>query len=76
MLDFDNIQAEDDVERLMLLRKRLRLRQYELAKRIGVTPEHLARIESYQATLTKQLKERIKLVVEQEQQGLEDDISV
>lgn len=62
---FDEIRVQDDVEKLILWRKRLGLKAYELAREIGVTPNYLRSIENYQRPLTAKLKGQINRYLEE-----------
>ena len=57
---FDQIQALDDVEKIILIRKRLGLKQYEFSKLLGYTPNHLANVENYKSPISKKLKTKIE----------------
>jgi transcriptional regulator with XRE-family HTH domain len=57
--NFDEIKIIDDVERLIILRKRLDMKQYEFAKQIGVSASYIGQVENYQTPFTPNLKRRI-----------------
>ena len=59
MKSLDNIKAEDDVEKIYLLRKRLNMKQYEFAQAIGISASHLGKIESYKVLLSPKIKSKI-----------------
>lgn len=62
---FNQIQALNDVEKMILIRKRLGLKQYEFSKLVGYTPNHLANVENYKSPVSKKLKEKAEeLLVE------------
>lgn len=56
-----NLIVDDDVEKIILLRKRMGLRQYELAKELGISKNYLTRIENYKNPLVDKLKKKIFL---------------
>lgn len=57
---FDKIQAQTDVERIILIRKRFNLKQFEFSKILGYTPNHLANVENYKHPVSAKLKQRIE----------------
>ncbi|MFD1736268.1 helix-turn-helix domain-containing protein [Bacillus salitolerans] len=60
MIDnFKDISVIDDVERMIILRKRLRIKQYELARAIGVTANYLGDVENYKLAFTPKLVKRL-----------------
>lgn len=67
---FHNIQAETDVERIILIRKRYNLKQYEFSKILGYTPNHLANVENYKHPVSPKLIRRIEeFLLEQEEKN-------
>ncbi|UNL87429.1 helix-turn-helix domain-containing protein [Priestia koreensis] len=52
---FRDLTIDDDVERLMVLRKRFDLRQYELANALGVSESYLGTIENRTKPLSKKM---------------------
>lgn len=56
---FDHIIPQDNVEKLILWRKRLGFKTYEMARELGVTPNYLVSIENYHRPLSRKLKKRI-----------------
>ncbi len=59
-MKFNEIQALTDVERILLIRKRFNLKQYQLSAILGYTPNHLANVENYKHPVSKKLKRRIE----------------
>jgi len=68
-LSFKHIQIEDDVERLIILRKRLGKSQYEFAKAIGVTGNYLNNVENKYKAFTPKLKKKITYYLETRHRG-------
>ncbi len=57
---FENVAILDDVERLIVLRKRLgNKKQYQFARDIGCSGSYLAKIESYHAPFSNKLRKKI-----------------
>lgn len=66
METFDEIQVIDEVERLIILRKRLgNIKQYELADRLGVSHSYIGAIENYRAPFTKKLRKKLNKYLEE-----------
>ncbi|WP_066418214.1 helix-turn-helix domain-containing protein [Sutcliffiella cohnii] len=65
-MKFKDIECLDNVERLLVLRKRLNKKQYEFAREIGVSPNYLLSVENYKKPFTKSLKQRIEKYLEME----------
>jgi transcriptional regulator with XRE-family HTH domain len=59
-MKFDEIQAQTDVERIILIRKRYNLKQYQLSNILGYTPNHLANVENYKHPVSAKLKRKIE----------------
>lgn len=59
-MKFDEIQAQTDVERIILIRKRFNLKQYQFSEILGYTPNHLANVENYKHPVSSKLKKRIE----------------
>ncbi|WP_367018654.1 helix-turn-helix domain-containing protein [Priestia koreensis] len=62
---FRDITIDDDVERLMVLRKRYNLRQYELANALGVSENYLGAIENRVNPLTKKMIRKLDTYLEE-----------
>ncbi|MCM3005726.1 helix-turn-helix domain-containing protein [Priestia koreensis] len=62
---FRDITIDDDVERLMVLRKRYNLRQYELANALGVSENYLGAIENRVNPLTKKMIRKLDEYLEE-----------
>lgn len=65
-MKFNEIQAQTDVERIILIRKRFNLKQYEFSKILGYTPNHLANVENYKHPVSSKLKLRIEGFLEEQ----------
>lgn len=63
---FKDIQIMDDVERLVILRKRYNKSQYEFAKDIGVSPSYVGQVERYEYPITQTMLKRIEEFIKQE----------
>ncbi|MFC0273751.1 helix-turn-helix domain-containing protein [Metabacillus herbersteinensis] len=59
---------ENDVERLIILRKRLNKSQYEFAKDLGVSASYLGQVENYKFPFSHQLRDRINEYLRMEQE--------
>lgn len=59
MIEFEEIKVEDDVERIVILRKRLGKKQHEFANDINISPIYLNKIENYKTPLTDSIKKKI-----------------
>ncbi|MBU8908085.1 helix-turn-helix domain-containing protein [Desertibacillus haloalkaliphilus] len=59
MKHINDIQLEDEVERLILIRIRLELNQYEFAAKIGIHKNHLNAVEKRKRPFTKKLKQAV-----------------
>ncbi|NRD81042.1 helix-turn-helix domain-containing protein [Bacillus sp. BRMEA1] len=56
----NQIQVSDDVERIIILRKRLgNMKQYELAKELQISTNYLVAIENYRLPVTNKLLKKI-----------------
>lgn len=55
----ETIECLDNVERLIIVRKRLNKKQYEFAREIGISSSYLLAIENYKKPLTKNLVTKI-----------------
>lgn len=64
----------DDVERLIILRKRLNKSQYEFARLLGISPSYIGQIENYKVPFTRKMRDRIDDYLRQEQALYEKDI--
>lgn len=54
-----NVTLETDVERLIVLRKKLNLKQYEFAKELGISTNYLVAVENYRLPFTPKLKNKV-----------------
>ncbi|MBU7595914.1 helix-turn-helix domain-containing protein [Metabacillus halosaccharovorans] len=66
--------VENDVERLILLRKRLNKSQYQFAMDIGISASYLTQIENYKFPFTNQLKNRINNFLKMKEELNEADL--
>lgn len=64
-MKLEEIFCLDDVEKLLVLRKRLGLKQHELARIIGIHSNYLSAIESYKAPLTTKMKDKINQYIKE-----------
>ncbi|KYD20585.1 MULTISPECIES: helix-turn-helix domain-containing protein [Bacillales] len=65
-MTFNDIGPLNDIEKLIILRKRLKLNQFQFAKEIGISASYLGQIERGQVPLTKQIKEKINNYLKKE----------
>lgn len=76
----NHIQVIDDVERIIILRKRLgNMKQYEFAKELQISTNYLVAIENYRLPVTDKLRKKInnflkRLEMENRQHGSQDFI--
>lgn len=70
----DIITIENDVERLIILRKRLNKTQYQFAMDIGISASYLTQIENYKFPFTGQLEERINNFLKMKEELDEADL--
>ncbi|MGS2779892.1 helix-turn-helix domain-containing protein [Robertmurraya sp. GLU-23] len=70
----NEIEIEDDIERLIILRKRLNLSQYQFAKAVGVSTSYLGQIERGELPLSVQFRARINDFLKREKEMYEKDI--
>lgn len=71
---FNDIEIEDDVERLLILRKRMALSQYQFAKGMGISTSYLGQIERGEVPFSPQLRVRINDYLKREKEIHEKDI--
>ncbi|WP_078557249.1 helix-turn-helix transcriptional regulator [Bacillus alkalicellulosilyticus] len=64
----DILSLEDDVERLIILRKRLGKSQYQIAKDLGVSTSYIGQIENYKYPFTDSLRDKINNYLRQEKE--------
>ncbi|MCM3443606.1 MULTISPECIES: helix-turn-helix domain-containing protein [Metabacillus] len=80
LVTLEHIQVSDDVERIIVLRKRLgNMKQYELAKELNISTNYLVAIENYRMPVTDKLRKKIntflkRLEMENRLHGNEDSI--
>ncbi|GKU84331.1 helix-turn-helix transcriptional regulator [Niallia taxi] len=58
-MKFNQITIEDDVERLLILRKRLNLNQFQLAKELKISKSYLVKIENRSLPLSSAFIKKI-----------------
>ena len=59
----NEIEVKDDVERILLLRKRLNMKKSEFSRYVGVSSEHLRRVETYRSPLSPNVKANINKLI-------------
>lgn len=62
-MKLNEIQAKDNVEKIILVRKRLKMKQKEFSKLIGYTPVHLANVENYKTPLSSKMVWAVEQVI-------------
>jgi DNA-binding XRE family transcriptional regulator len=74
--DFNDIKPIDDTERLIILRRRLNLSQFQFAKELGISSSYLGQVERGSCSFSPYLKDRINeyLKREREYELYEQDI--
>lgn len=71
--DFNQIEILNDVERLIILRKRLNLSQFQFAKELGISQSYLGQVERGICLLTPSLIDRINDYLKQENKLYEQE---
>ncbi|MDE3841017.1 XRE family transcriptional regulator (plasmid) [Bacillus methanolicus] len=71
---FNEIQLLNDAERLIILRKRLNLSQFQLAKELGISSSYLGQVERGELSFSPHLKARINDFLKREKEIYEKDI--
>lgn len=66
-MKLQQLSVANDVERLILLRKRLNMKQYEFAKVIGVSSNYIANVENYRMPLTTLLIKKVNQYLAKEE---------
>jgi transcriptional regulator with XRE-family HTH domain len=64
--DLNQIEILDDAERLIILRKRFNLSQFQFAKELGISQSYLGQVERGNCLFSTSLKERINDYLKQE----------
>lgn len=72
--DFDKIEIKNDAERIFILRKRLKMSQFQFAKELGISTSYLGQVERGDHFITKNLKDRIRDYVSREKKYREQNI--
>jgi predicted transcriptional regulator len=70
----NEIEIEDDVERLIILRKRLNLSQYQFAQAVGVSSSYIGQVERGKIHITNKFRARINDFLKREKEMYEKDI--
>ena len=70
----NEIVIADDVERLLILRKRLNLSQYQFANAVGISTSYLGQVERGELAFPPQLRTRINDYLKREKEMYEKDI--
>lgn len=70
----NQIEVEDDLERLLILRKRLNLSQYQFAHAVGVSPSYISQVERGKSPITEQFRTRINDFLKREKEMYEKDL--
>ncbi|MFB1100395.1 helix-turn-helix domain-containing protein [Terribacillus sp. JSM ZJ617] len=65
---------EDDIERLIILRKRLGRSQYQFAKDLGFSASYIGQVENRKFPFTPQIRERINSFIKQERIRNEENL--
>jgi len=60
------IETENDVERLIILRKRLGMTQYQFARALGISTSYLGAVENYHLPFSGRLKKKVNAYLEME----------
>ncbi|MCM3619709.1 helix-turn-helix domain-containing protein [Sutcliffiella horikoshii] len=58
-MKLEQITIETDVERLILLRKKLEKKQYEFARELGISTNYLVAVENYRLPFSNKLKRKV-----------------
>lgn len=74
ILNFNEIQIADDSERLIILRKRLNMSQFQFAKDLGLSSSYLGQVERGELAFSPHLIARINDYLKREQELNEQDI--
>jgi transcriptional regulator with XRE-family HTH domain len=72
--DLNDIKPLNDAERLIILRKRLNLSQFQFAKELGFSSSYLGQVERGSCSFSPYLKERINDFLKQEKEMYEKDL--
>lgn len=65
-LKLRNVNTENDVERLIVLRKRLGKTQYEFARELDISTSYLGAVENFHMPFTESLRKKIDAYLEME----------
>lgn len=71
---FDNIEIKNDAERIYILRKRLKMSQFQFAKELGISTSYLGQLERGDHFITKNFKERIQEFLNREKKYREQNL--
>ncbi|WP_374717719.1 helix-turn-helix domain-containing protein [Neobacillus sp.] len=73
-MKFNEIQPLNDSEKLIILRKRLALSQFQFAKELGISPSYLGQVERGDCSFSPFLKDRINDFLEREKELYEKNL--
>lgn len=73
VIKFSDIQVADDSERLIILRKRLNMSQFQFAKDLGISSSYLGQVERGELAFSPSLKARINNYLKREKEFNEQD---
>ena len=65
-MNFNDIQPINDAERLVLLRKRLNLSQFQFAKELGISSSYLGQVERGTLVCHPNLRDKINQYLKRE----------
>lgn len=74
IMDFKEIVIEDDVERMLILRKRLNMSQFQFAKVLNVSQSYIGQVERYEYPLNDPLRKRIEKFLKREHEWNEQNL--
>ncbi|MFT9495763.1 MULTISPECIES: helix-turn-helix domain-containing protein [Bacillota] len=74
MVEFKKIKPLNDAERLIILRKRLNLSQFQFAQELGISSSYLGQAERGNCSFSPFLKERINEYLKREKEINEKDL--
>lgn len=75
-MEFNQITIEDDVERLIILRRRFNLNQFQLAKELKISKSYLTKIENRSLPLSSAFIEKINDYLKREKMLYEKNIYI
>lgn len=68
-MTLENLDLEplSDIEKLIIIRKRLHMSQFQFAKEIGIEPAYYGKIERGQRNLSKNIRRKINNFLKREE---------